>query len=562
MTNPNDRKSAASKEASDRTSAVASRLVRRSLQNIKQAVGSAKEDYRITTGGQAAPVDALERADAVINGYGLKSAKLAQRLVASNASIKQMRGAFARLEQRGCEKATLPIQKAETKFVSDLVDSSGSEGEPEPQVQAAGGEQASGSSAEPAPSAPESQGTSPPADTAGAHRLNHRDIMGLVMAAIPSMADPLLRAALRSILADPGNKPIIEQLKAAHEAGTLNLASAVETIRASGRVLPGLATFARIAPDISATLLPSLLGLLMQLGFDRDEIIAAQMQGSMNGQQPAAQKERDELLAGEQDKNEVIEHLLGHLPPFVGAMFGAGAGMGGRGHMQGHGRHGAGGGRGRGRCGRGGGRGRCGGRRHRHWMPEGVECVDPRFEQAMGCLFEEGEHSEAGSGSGAEDQDAMKSCATDAAAASNGSASTHAAAGHPDDLPWGDEAAEAAAAAVGGGADAATIGSILVRMGLPTKAASVRHRGVECDGCGMAPIIGPRFKSAVKENFDLCAICERSMGSRKGELYLKINHAGQSPAGISVVMRDEAKDIEEEAGAEAGAGAGAGAWRH
>ncbi|CAL9165266.1 unnamed protein product [Musa hybrid cultivar] len=33
------------------------------------------------------------------------------------------------------------------------------------------------------------------------------------------------------------------------------------------------------------------------------------------------------------------------------------------------------------------------------------------------------------------------------------------------------------------------------------------HRGIRCDGCGMHPIIGPRFKSNVKEDYDLCDVC-------------------------------------------------------
>ncbi|KAK1564592.1 hypothetical protein Q3G72_006580 [Acer saccharum] len=39
------------------------------------------------------------------------------------------------------------------------------------------------------------------------------------------------------------------------------------------------------------------------------------------------------------------------------------------------------------------------------------------------------------------------------------------------------------------------------------------HRGVQCDGCGAHPIIGPRFKSKVKEDYDLCNICFDAMGN-------------------------------------------------
>lgn len=39
------------------------------------------------------------------------------------------------------------------------------------------------------------------------------------------------------------------------------------------------------------------------------------------------------------------------------------------------------------------------------------------------------------------------------------------------------------------------------------------HKGVQCDGCGVHPIIGPRYKSKVKEDYDLCSICFSEMGN-------------------------------------------------
>lgn len=38
------------------------------------------------------------------------------------------------------------------------------------------------------------------------------------------------------------------------------------------------------------------------------------------------------------------------------------------------------------------------------------------------------------------------------------------------------------------------------------------HRGIRCDGCGVHPITGPRFKSKVKEDYDLCSVCFSEMG--------------------------------------------------
>ncbi|KAJ9677882.1 hypothetical protein PVL29_022700 [Vitis rotundifolia] len=39
------------------------------------------------------------------------------------------------------------------------------------------------------------------------------------------------------------------------------------------------------------------------------------------------------------------------------------------------------------------------------------------------------------------------------------------------------------------------------------------HKGIQCDGCGVHPITGPRFKSKVKEDYDLCSICFSEMGN-------------------------------------------------
>ncbi|XP_015580599.1 protein JOKA2 isoform X1 [Ricinus communis] len=39
------------------------------------------------------------------------------------------------------------------------------------------------------------------------------------------------------------------------------------------------------------------------------------------------------------------------------------------------------------------------------------------------------------------------------------------------------------------------------------------HRGVQCDGCGVHPITGLRYKSKVREDYDLCSICFSEMGN-------------------------------------------------
>ncbi|PON72285.1 PB1 domain containing protein [Parasponia andersonii] len=47
------------------------------------------------------------------------------------------------------------------------------------------------------------------------------------------------------------------------------------------------------------------------------------------------------------------------------------------------------------------------------------------------------------------------------------------------------------------------------------------HRGIRCDGCGVHPITGPRFKSKVKVDYDLCSICFSEMGNETD--YIRID---------------------------------------
>ncbi|KAL3018659.1 hypothetical protein AAZX31_05G039900 [Glycine max] len=54
------------------------------------------------------------------------------------------------------------------------------------------------------------------------------------------------------------------------------------------------------------------------------------------------------------------------------------------------------------------------------------------------------------------------------------------------------------------------------------------HKGVRCDGCGVYPITGPRFKSKVKENYDLCNICFNEMGN--GTDYIRMDRPASARA--------------------------------
>jgi len=38
------------------------------------------------------------------------------------------------------------------------------------------------------------------------------------------------------------------------------------------------------------------------------------------------------------------------------------------------------------------------------------------------------------------------------------------------------------------------------------------HHNIACDGCDVCPIVGPRYKSIVVKDFDLCGMCEERLG--------------------------------------------------
>uniref|UniRef100_A0A0D9VHR9 ZZ-type domain-containing protein n=1 Tax=Leersia perrieri TaxID=77586 RepID=A0A0D9VHR9_9ORYZ len=48
---------------------------------------------------------------------------------------------------------------------------------------------------------------------------------------------------------------------------------------------------------------------------------------------------------------------------------------------------------------------------------------------------------------------------------------------------------------------------------LENSSARTFHRWIQCDGCGVQPIVGPRYKSKTKEDYDLCDACFHRMGN-------------------------------------------------
>jgi len=66
------------------------------------------------------------------------------------------------------------------------------------------------------------------------------------------------------------------------------------------------------------------------------------------------------------------------------------------------------------------------------------------------------------------------------------------------------------------------------------------HPNIVCDGCSMSPIVGVRYKCAVRRDYDLCEGCEKKDASPYP--YLKILTPAQAPAAIMTVLGEEDQD--------------------
>lgn len=93
------------------------------------------------------------------------------------------------------------------------------------------------------------------------------------------------------------------------------------------------------------------------------------------------------------------------------------------------------------------------------------------------------------------------------------------------------------------------IESTLARIRVPTVSIEVPregeiHEGVTCDSCGQVPILGPRYKCSVCENFDFCTTCEATKGHQHP--FIKIRAPGVKPARIVTVIEEERRVEEPE----------------
>ncbi|TVU29446.1 hypothetical protein EJB05_21011 [Eragrostis curvula] len=56
-------------------------------------------------------------------------------------------------------------------------------------------------------------------------------------------------------------------------------------------------------------------------------------------------------------------------------------------------------------------------------------------------------------------------------------------------------------------------GRVYGDLKMENSAARSLHKWIQCDGCGVQPIVGPRYKSNVREDYDLCDSCFQRMGN-------------------------------------------------
>jgi tRNA(Ile)-lysidine synthase TilS/MesJ len=79
----------------------------------------------------------------------------------------------------------------------------------------------------------------------------------------------------------------------------------------------------------------------------------------------------------------------------------------------------------------------------------------------------------------------------------------------------------------------------LVEVDMTPEEAEAVHEGIECDGCGAAPIRGLRYKCTICKNFDYCAACEERQSHEHA--FLKIRQPGGAPD-VMIVIEDENND--------------------
>ena len=70
----------------------------------------------------------------------------------------------------------------------------------------------------------------------------------------------------------------------------------------------------------------------------------------------------------------------------------------------------------------------------------------------------------------------------------------------------------------------------------------VEHLNVTCDGCGVSPIIGVRYKCCICRDYDFCSNCEEKLGHQHP--FIKLMSPDKTPTAIIVAIDEEAKSVE------------------
>jgi next-to-BRCA1 protein 1 len=64
----------------------------------------------------------------------------------------------------------------------------------------------------------------------------------------------------------------------------------------------------------------------------------------------------------------------------------------------------------------------------------------------------------------------------------------------------------------------------------------IEHQNVACDGCGVHPILGVRYKCCICKNFDFCENCEEKLGHEHP--FIKIVAPDNAPTAIIAAINE------------------------
>jgi len=73
----------------------------------------------------------------------------------------------------------------------------------------------------------------------------------------------------------------------------------------------------------------------------------------------------------------------------------------------------------------------------------------------------------------------------------------------------------------------------------------VIHSAVCCDGCGVSPIVGNRYKCTVCSNFDYCENCEEKNSEIHQHPFLKIRKPEVAPVSIICTINENVDNLNQ-----------------